>query len=168
MLTLALLRHSKAVKDDPAGDHARRLSDDGREDAAAVGRWLHKVLPRPVVVLSSDARRTRDTTELAFPDILPDVTSRFETDLYGASAADLLDRIRRLGSEPVVVLVGHNPGIGDAVKRLAGSGDDALIARVQDGYPTSSAAILTFEGTWADIQAGSGRLADLYLRARSA
>lgn len=168
MLTLALLRHSKAVKDDPKGDHARRLSDEGREDAAALGRWLRKVLPCPVLVLSSDARRTRDTTELAFPDPRPDVTLRFEADLYGASAADLLNRVRRLGSEPVVVFVGHNPGIGDAVRRLAGSGDDALIARLQDGYPTSTAAILQFKGAWADIQAGSGRLHDLHLRARRA
>lgn len=163
MVTLALLRHAKAVRDDAGGDHARSLSGSGREDAEAAGRWLRHMLTAPVLVLASDARRTRETAELAFPTPRPQTELRFEADLYGASGFDLVTRLRALGTEPTVVLVGHNPGIGDAARLLAGSGEVEPMSRLRDGYPTCTASVLQFEGAWAELAPARGRLTALFL-----
>ena len=166
MITLALLRHAKAVKDDPGGDHARRLSDVGRTDAVAAGDWLRRALAGPVLVLASDARRTRETAELAFPAPRQGTEIRLEADLYGASMQELLERIQALGSKPTVVVVGHNPGIGETAWRLVGADPDGFSAQLREGFPTAACAVLQFDGTWAEVEPGRGRLTALHLRDR--
>ena len=166
MVTLALLRHAKAVKDDGGGDHARRLSPAGRADAAAVGTWLRGTLTEPVLVLASDARRTRETTELAFPAPRHGIELRWEQDLYGASPQDLVARIRALDQDGTVVLIGYNPGIGELAHRLAGAGDDAECRRLREGFPTSACAVLRFADGWTQVGPGLGHLIALHCRER--
>ena len=59
---LVLVRHAKASSDDPRlADAERPLTDRGRRDAAAVGRWLAARDLRPDLVLCSTSLRTRQT-----------------------------------------------------------------------------------------------------------
>jgi phosphohistidine phosphatase len=73
---------------------------------------------------------------------------RVEGELYGASAHDLLARLRRLpdgvGS---VLVIGHNPGIHELALELAGP------ARELTGkFPTAALATFAFDGSaWGEL-----------------
>ena len=80
-----------------------------------------------------------------------------EDGLYGATDEDLLDRLRRV-SEDVegVALIGHNPGVQDLAIGLAGGGED--LDRMRRRFPTGALAVLEFDGPWAGLREGAGRL----------
>ncbi|MCW6506472.1 histidine phosphatase family protein [Hyphomicrobiales bacterium BP6-180914] len=160
MITLALLRHAKAVAEHPAGDHERALSPAGRRAAVGIGRLLVASLSSPILLLVSDAARTRQTAELAFPAAADQgVTTRLETALYAASAGAILSCLQDVQAEhPTVVIVGHNPGLGDLAQQLAGRGAAPDLARLQSGFPTGGAAIFTFDSSWSEVRPGSGEL----------
>jgi phosphohistidine phosphatase len=110
-------------------------------------------------VLCSTALRARDTLE-PLRDRLPAGTNvRIEGDLYGASAAGLLTRLREVGEDiGTVLVIGHNPGFEDLARRLAGGGDAALLARLHAKYPTGAVATLSFAGPWRELGSGPARL----------
>jgi phosphohistidine phosphatase len=162
MLTLALLRHAKSSWDDAAlGDHERPLSKRGSKAAPRVGRYLATEGFAPDVVLSSDSVRTRATVAL----LLPELSSAprevvYAPELYLASPADLLGRIRTVGdAAKTLLVVGHNPGLHMLALSLVGRGAPSAIAALAQGYPTAALAILRFKGKeWADIAPGRGEL----------
>lgn len=159
MIILALLRHAEAVKTHGDGDHARPLSGAGRDAAAAAGRRLAELLPHGFMVVASDARRTRQTAELAFPTAGADEV-RLEPFLYAAPASDLLATIRDLpAAYPAVVLVGHNPGISELASMLAGEGAPDDLARVAEGLAPADAVILSFPTGWGAVSPKAGRVA---------
>ena len=68
------------------------------------------------MVLCSSARRARETVE--FLD--PPGEVQVEREIYGASADQLLERLRGLSSDiEVAMLVGHNPAIQELAIALA-------------------------------------------------
>lgn len=165
MTILALLRHAKAVGHDAGGDHARPLTEGGREAATAAGRRLRRLLPPDVVVIASDARRTRQTAELAFPAGEASHL-RIEPSLYAALPGDILATVRGLPEEhPAVVLVGHNPGLSELAAVLAGRGEAAELARLSEGLATADAVILDFAARWGAVAPQTGRLVALLARA---
>ena len=50
-----------------------------------------------------------------------------------------------------VLLIAHNPGMGDLAVGLAGTGDTQALERMQAKYPTGGLATLTFEASWAEL-----------------
>lgn len=164
MKLLALLRHAKAVKDDPGGDHARPLAEVGRQAAEMAGQRLRNCLPADVLVVASDACRTRQTAGLAFPSC---EASRFrlEPALYAASSAALLAFVRGLSADiSAAALVGHNPGISELASTLAGQGDAKDLARLAEGLSTADAVVLTFPNGWGAVAPGAGRVTALLVR----
>jgi phosphohistidine phosphatase len=153
---LDLLRHAKSSWDDPdLDDHDRPLNGRGRRAAAQIGRYL---LPRSIaLVLCSTAVRTRQTLELLQLDGHPQV--RFEPELYGAGAGELLDRLQRIDPDIADVLViGHNPGMHDLAVVL--TGDHGGIA----SFPTAALAELTVPiSQWSDLEAGGATLEHLIM-----
>ena len=157
MKTLVLLRHAKAVKDDPDGDHARSLNAAGREAATAAGERLRPLLPLGVLIAASDARRTRETALHAFPDLAQAV--RLEPSAYAAAPETLLDLIRDFPAEaPAAVLVGHNPGLSELAAVLAGHGDAQHVARLAHGMATADAVVFEVADDWRGVKPGSGRV----------
>ena len=64
-LELLLLRHAKSSWSDPSmTDHERPLNDRGRRTAPRMGRLTRTLDRLPDLILSSDARRTRETVDL--------------------------------------------------------------------------------------------------------
>jgi phosphohistidine phosphatase len=58
-----------------------------------------------------------------------------------------------------VLLVGHNPGLGELAALLAGSGDPALRRRLVRKYPTGASVELRFAvGHWRDVGSQGGKL----------
>jgi len=58
---LMLMRHAKSSWKYPVSDHRRPLNSRGKKSSRAVGQYLHEAKIWPSLVLSSDAKRTKET-----------------------------------------------------------------------------------------------------------
>ncbi|MBI1774687.1 MAG: histidine phosphatase family protein [Proteobacteria bacterium] len=163
---LHLLRHAKSSWEE-AGieDHDRPLAERGRNAAEAMGRYLATAGIDPGLVLVSSALRTRATFELAAEELAERPKNRVLRDLYLASSAELQARIRALDDAlGSVMLIGHNPGMHDLARSLAGSGDAESLKRLNQKYPTGALASLEFPvARWRQVKSGGGRLARFVL-----
>jgi phosphohistidine phosphatase len=149
---LALLRHAKASSHDlHIDDHERPLTGRGRRAAAQVGAYLRQHDLGPALVLCSSAVRTRQTLELLE---LEDPEVVVADDLYGATAGELLDRLRRLDDGfSSVLVIGHNPGLQDLAVALVGD-DRGIVA-----FPTGALAELSAPiAGWKDLDRGVATL----------
>jgi phosphohistidine phosphatase len=120
-MDLILWRHAEA--EDSIPDDARKLTVKGRRQAARVAKWLAKRLPGRARVIASPARRAQETAAA--------LARRFATDRalgVGASARAVLKAAGWPGDGArVVIVVGHQPSLGEAVA-LALGGRTAPIA----------------------------------------
>lgn len=160
MRRLILFRHAKAEPPDGSSDHERSLVDSGRAAAAAMGRWLAAHDLRPDVALCSTAARARATWELAseaFEDA-PEV--RFEGGIYGASPETLLALTRDAGDDVrTLIIVGHNPGLGQFVEMLATKDVRRAAHEQVEALPTAGVAVLDLpDGQWRATSFGDARL----------
>jgi phosphohistidine phosphatase len=153
---LFLLRHAKSSWDDAGlADRDRPLAPRGRRAVEVMARHLRDETISPSLVLSSPARRTRETLD----GLAPSGEVQIEDELYGASAADLLERLRRLpDSKESVMLIGHNPAIQELALSLAGAGDRR--ADLERKFPTGALATLTVPDSWHELGPGSADLVE--------
>lgn len=122
MKQLLICRHSKAESPGkPMPDRDRELTSSGKRDARAIGKVLVERGLIPTAILASDSTRTRQTTALiseAFP-VSPTVT--FLPELYSASGGEIMDIVASHAADArAALVVGHNPGMEEIVRRLAG------------------------------------------------
>jgi phosphohistidine phosphatase len=151
--TLVIVRHAKSAWPDDVADHDRPLSERGRRDAPAVGRWLREQGIVAELAVVSSARRARETFELAAAELDPAPKPLITDSVYGASTADLLDTVRELPSAvTVALLVGHNPSIG----RLAAILDERAGATLE--FKTSAVAVYEVGPGWPEVNPGTARL----------
>lgn len=158
MRTLLLLRHGKAVAAEPDKDHDRALAPRGRQQADTIATLLARLGLQPEVALVSDARRTVETAEHALAGSATEIA--IEPTLYAASAETLLDRARAApDTARRVMLVGHNPGIGELARLLEGSGEPQAVIALHEGFPTGTLAVFEFDAeSWTALKPGSGSL----------
>jgi phosphohistidine phosphatase len=157
-LTLILTRHAKSDWGTPSlPDYDRPLNDRGRRSAVALGRWLAEGEYRPAEVILSGALRTVETWGGMAPAFDPAPPVRAERRLYDASAERMLDVLRTTAASPVL-LIGHNPGIGEFANRLAiAPPPDPRF----DDYPTGATTVFRFlRESWADVGWGEGEVVD--------
>lgn len=137
MRRLILIRHAKSDWDDPLlTDHQRVLANRGRDAAPKIGAWLAAQGVAPDQVLCSDATRTQETWGLIAP-FLGDVAPTLTSALYHAGPDVILSQLRRATGQTVVVL-GHNPGLGEFAGMLVKSPPDHPDF---DRYPTAATLI---------------------------
>lgn len=149
---LVLMRHAKSSWDDLSlDDHARPLNARGRKAARAIGSWLTSLDIAPDMILCSDAVRTQETHQR----LKVDGPVHMRPDLYLAS----LDRILTVlqGAEgDTVMLIGHNPGIGEFANRLVMSPPPH--GRFVD-YPTGATLVADLPiDDWRAAHFGTGRV----------
>jgi phosphohistidine phosphatase len=166
---LILLRHAKSDwNDEHLGDFDRALTDRGRRDAPAVGRFLHGAGYRIDYVISSPARRAWETALAVCEESrIPDANIQWRSDLYLASLDDLLDVLAQVQAEARnVLLVGHNPGLEDLLTHLVDRAQ--LRQHSHDGklMPTAAAAVLDMPEDWKKLPPHCAKL-DKLLRPRS-
>ena len=142
MKTLWLLRHAKASAGGAGlSDRDRPLSPRGRDAAERIGRHLAEREVRPELVLCSPALRTRETIELVQKGLGVALTVDLEEELYLASERDLRKRIEQTADDVTsVMLVGHNPGLGELALRLAVRGVRDALAALREKVPTGALA----------------------------
>jgi phosphohistidine phosphatase len=167
MLTLTLLRHAKSSWTElgpegrPVEDYDRPLANRGMRDAPAIAAWMAGARLAPDMVLCSPAARTRQTWALVRQQIHsrnPPVEYRHELYLIGSLA--LLQRLQNTsGHAAHVLVVGHNPGLGELAIMLAGHGAPSLRLALAEKFPTCGVAVIDFElPIWRAIAPGKGRL----------
>ena len=144
MHRLILMRHAKAgAAAAGRGDRERPLTEEGRQDAAAIGRALAARGLRPDHALVSDAQRTRQTWD-ALSDAFGDVELNIQPAAYDASS----ERLRVLVEDVedtvgCLIVLAHNPGIHQlAVDYLIeGAASPGVIDRLTSGFPPGAAAV---------------------------
>jgi phosphohistidine phosphatase len=149
MALLYVLRHAKSSWEDPAlADHDRPLAPRGRRNAAVLAEQVARERIAPELILCSTALRARETLAALLAALDGECEIRLEDELYGATADQLVARLRELPeATSSALLLGHNPGLEDLVARLAGDeGPDRL--------PTAALVVLE-GGAWASV--GSSR-----------
>ncbi|MER9327035.1 histidine phosphatase family protein [Mesorhizobium sp. M0488] len=161
---LLLLRHAKSSWDNPnLADFDRPLGPRGLKTAPLMGRELAARGWLPELALVSPALRTRDTWRLVTAEMPAHPSVVFNEALYDASAADILSQIHQTDSSiGCLVVVGHNPGLEDLARQLAGPRSEARARkRLDEKFPTTALARFLFEGNWSALS--SARLTH-YLR----
>jgi phosphohistidine phosphatase len=140
------------MRDGMALDGGSDRAYSGGRSGATIGEYLHDLIGRPDAIVTSDARRARQTAELVAEatDFGDPVT--LDAELYGADPDTLLRIVRALPDEATtVVLVGHNPGLEALAAALAQT-DEAV------ELPTAGLAHLEFDTTrWSEVAPRTGR-----------
>jgi len=144
---LILLRHGKAEADATSGqDFDRALTERGRRDTLLVCKAMARAGLDPDLVLVSPAARTLQTWEAA-STVFDRAEVRILPALYDLGAADVFALARTEGRPArTVMIVGHNPGLGDLSARLARDAQvvsDALPLGMR--FPVSAASVTHFD-----------------------
>jgi phosphohistidine phosphatase SixA len=112
---LYLVRHAEAAPGDP--DELRPLTQEGRQQARALGKRMLSEDAAPAVILTSPLLRARETgAELA--KALDVETEPEELLAPGAGVDDVRAAIEGRGDQ--VVVVGHQPDCGQIAAALTG------------------------------------------------
>jgi phosphohistidine phosphatase len=149
MKKLVLMRHAQAHKGE--NDRDRGLTNEGRIDAELIAEKLLKENFKPDVIITSDARRARETAMIVADTI--GIMDRLKTsdDLYEGGPREYMRAIDAIvAKNDSVLLVGHNPSISDAAALLC----DGFTAH----FSTSTALGMEFEGA-----IGEGRGKEAFL-----
>jgi phosphohistidine phosphatase len=154
-----VVRHAKA---EPYAetDHARRLTDRGRADAAAAGTFLATAGITPTHALVSDATRAQETWAELRGSLAEGIEEDVDPAYYSASEADVLEAVRSLPPEATcAVFVGHNPTAAHVARLLVdGEGDPEVMRGLLEGFPPAAVAVLELPGDWSELTEAGARL----------
>jgi len=113
-MDLILWRHAEA--EDRLPDSARELTAKGEKQASRMAEFLRGRIPAETRILASPARRTQQTAYA--------LSRHFETEpgvAPGASPASLLKASGWPDAGGCVLIVGHQPTLGEVAAHLLGS-----------------------------------------------
>lgn len=150
-MDLILWRHAEAIDVDLVGDDlARYLSPRGEKQAARMGAWLDRQLPDGAKVWASPALRTEQTASA--------LGRKFKLSPALAPLANvdqLLELVQWPHGRGCVLVVGHQPTLGQVVGRLLGlAGESCSIKkgavwwlryRERDGHGHGETTVLTVQ-----------------------
>jgi phosphohistidine phosphatase len=112
-MELILWRHAEA--EDGTPDNDRELTTKGHKQAAKMAAYLRPRLPENIRILSSPTKRTQQTVRA--------LTKNFEAEAgigTGATPQDLLDAAGWPHQDGCVLIVGHQPTLGQTAALLLG------------------------------------------------
>lgn len=148
MKTVYFIRHAKSSWDDPSlRDHDRPLNKRGKRDAPKMARRLVGFDVAPDGILSSTAKRTRQTLATFREAMgLPEDRVILREELYHAWPEEIVKQVRTLPAEwDTVLLFGHNPGYTELANLIPGP--------PIDNVPTCGiVGVRTDVATWADFK----------------
>ncbi len=153
MKTIFLLRHAKAAPGNAwTKDFDRELDARGVKEAARAGELMRRQDVHPKLILSSPAKRTQQTIELAIQSSMLEIKAQYDRRIYEASAGELLNVLTSTDENiNEVLIVGHNPGIEELLRYLT-----------NESRPMGTAALARVEianDSWEQLTPGGGQLA---------
>ncbi len=150
---ITLLRHAKSSwKDASLADRDRPLNRRGNKSAPDMGKRLAELGVRPSLLLTSPAKRARETARLIAHELnYPLEFIQSESELYLATPETILQVVARQDNGfNDVMLFGHNPGITELANRL---GDRNI-----DNVPTCGMVGIELDvKEWTEIVAADGK-----------
>jgi phosphohistidine phosphatase len=154
MKVLCLVRHAAAGAAEDGTDMHRPLSPEGRQQALRLAEKLAGRGIKPDRIIASPADRTVGTAAILADALgVRKKNVRIDERIYHASTSDeLLDVVRELdGRSSVVVLVGHQPVIGELALFLA--------PEFSGSFPKAGSLYIGLDvHSWKDIEFGKGRM----------
>jgi phosphohistidine phosphatase len=155
---LLLIRHAQAA--DAPNDRDRPLTAAGARAAVAIGTWLQQSGYVPELALVSTARRAQQTWAAVAESLGGDRAPNVDRRIYDNTVEALLDVIGELSGEAgTVVVVGHNPSIGELAFVLDdGAGNDPARRSLHAGFPTGAVAVFQVDVPLADLGPGAATL----------
>ena len=152
--TLILMRHAEA-SDGPV-DFDRPLTARGQAQAAALGEALRQAGLVPDLVLSSSARRARETAEGVLRAAGWAMQLRLEEGLYNATAAAMAALVHAQAARArCVMLVAHAPGVPDFASMLCTRHHDLRL----QCPPATCIQLEADVSDWALLEPGQAQLA---------
>ena len=156
---LLVLRHAKSAWDtDAATDIERPLARRGRKACRRIAAWLRENGLLPDLVVSSPAKRARQTARRVLEAAGGDPeTIVWDKTIYGGGITDL--RAILAQANPTfrrVMVVGHNPAFEMFVEWLHGDGMEALDGKKP--FPTAALAWFGMPEDWRELDEGDGDL----------
>ncbi|GAA3984655.1 SixA phosphatase family protein [Mucilaginibacter dorajii] len=151
MKKLLLIRHAKATHESGYADFDRPLKESGKQDAKTMAQVIKGQSIIPQVIITSPALRTQTTADI-FANQLQLATPGTDKRIYEASEQTWVRVINDLpNGHDFIAIVGHNPGISQALYYLTG--------QVRD-LPTCAVAFINFDNDdWQSITEEDGHLA---------
>ncbi|MBF8260085.1 MAG: phosphohistidine phosphatase SixA [Actinobacteria bacterium] len=155
MKTVLLVRHAKSSWKDPGlKDFDRPLNKRGKRDAPFMGKALKERRIHPDLILSSPAKRARQTARVIAEAIgYPKKKIVFDEAIHHAPARALLELVRKQGdANRTIMLFGHNPGFNDLADILLKDGTARKM-------PTTGVYCIRFGvARWREVKEGTGAL----------
>jgi phosphohistidine phosphatase len=152
MKTLFILRHAKSSWAKPeSSDFDRQLNEEGLKIVPQMGEAIYDKQFQPALILSSPAKRARQTAILIKETAQIDGKIKYDERIYEASPHRLLQVINELDeAAESLMLVGHNPGLEGLIKILTGE---------THAMPTAALAVIDLNAeNWNEVAAESGKL----------
>jgi phosphohistidine phosphatase len=113
-MDMILWRHADAQDEEAGGDDLKRpLTGRGEKQSARIAAWLDRQVPEGARILCSPARRCEQTVQALSrkykirQELAPECT-----------AADLLKVAQWPSAKQAVLLVGHQPALGETIAQL--------------------------------------------------
>ncbi len=151
------MRHAKSSMDNPNGkDFDRLLVEQGERDAYIMGEFLNDSGYKPDLIITSSAKRARQTTELITDAAgIDSDLIQLDDEFYFASVDAYVNAIHRTDSAiGKLMLVGHNPLMEQLLSLLTvGSDTGPFIFSTSD-----IACVEMIAPAWKDVRKGGNRL----------
>jgi phosphohistidine phosphatase len=124
-MDLILWRHAEAVNPAQDGDDMQRaLTARGEKDAARMGAWLDRMLPDGARILASPALRCEQTVTALGRKY------KLRAELApGTTPEQLLAAAQWPAAKQMVLLVGHQPVLGETIAQLLGLSEGSCPVR---------------------------------------
>ena len=152
---LLVLRHGKSDwTTDAPSDFERPLAPRGRKAVKRMGRWLREQRLLPEYIVSSPAKRAKQTALRAcvFAEI-PKTLVVWDNRIYEAGVRELLQVLAQCPRDKKrVMIVGHNPGFEDLVEYLGG--EDVECSTDGKLMPTAALARFKMPDDWTKLERG--------------
>lgn len=120
MKTLLLLRHAKTSWDDVrVSDDLRPLSGTGKLNVYQMGKFLKNTKLIPDLIISSCAKRAKDTSILLAESIGYNKDIDISESLYETAPKEYINVISEISNKiNIVLLVGHNPILENLIELI--------------------------------------------------
>ncbi|MBI3586469.1 MAG: phosphohistidine phosphatase SixA [Ignavibacteriales bacterium] len=126
-MIIYILRHGDAVESRTLHDSERPLSDLGKQQATAAGKFLHSLQQQPSMILCSPLLRAVQTAEAVQQELgtAPPQISEFLTP--SGDPRQIVEELNKFRND-AILLVGHEPHVSTTISLLiSGNG----LARIE-------------------------------------
>jgi phosphohistidine phosphatase len=114
VMRVYLVRHGVAEDQNPEGDSERALTPKGRMRMAQQAKGLRDLKVRPDVILTSPMKRAMETAAIIAQELGGiRLEQLLELGRAGCEPADILAALSPYKDLNEIVLVGHQPGLGE-------------------------------------------------------